>query len=258
MIQLKHTAHYPELDIEFINTKGVPLIIGCTLTSEEKPFSIGPSDTMDKQKRNDNQFLLSKMLKTSPDKMIFLKQKHSSDIFEFYDDEAFPSVAPMEFVGEYDAAISNVSGSQINLSLADCAGVILYHPKSNKVAAIHSGWKGTKKSITEKTLDRMAGDSGIVQFAKELLVWFMPSAAGENYEVGKEFKEYFPNSVHVKGDRLYFDNRKEIERRLLSMGVKKDNIFHPDTCTISDKRYHSYRRDGDKAGRMNAFVKLEE
>jgi YfiH family protein len=253
----KHIAHYPGVDIEFVHTKDLPVIIGCTHTSEEKPFSIGPSYNMDADKKYENQKKLAQILKTDLEKMIYINQVHGDGVYVVDKDNPFPTDGKMGGVGEFDAAISRLPGSQLNLSIADCGGVMMYHPEDRAIAAVHSGWKGTKAAITEKTLMRMAAERDKKEYVKDLKVWFMPSASGEAYEVGEEFKEYFPETTVMKEGKCYFDNRKEIKRRLYSYGITEENLYDYGECTISKNCYHSFRRDGEDSGRMNAFIKLE-
>jgi YfiH family protein len=254
-----HTAKYPEVDVEFINTKDFPVTIGCTLNSEEKPFTIGPSRNTDSNLIKENKAKLNAYLKTKPSKSIYLYQTHSDNIYLPDSSTELRLDGGYDNVGEYDAAISNIKGSQINLSVADCGAVILFHRDSNTIACIHSGWKGTEKSITEKTIIKFAKGLGksVDQIANSLVVWLLPSATGDAYEVGEEFIEKFPDSISLKAGKVYFDNKKEIISRLTGLGVKDENIHVCASCTIGDNKYHSFRREGELSGRMNAFVRLE-
>jgi hypothetical protein len=51
-----------------------------------------------------------------------------------------------------------------------------------------------------------------------------------------------------------FDNVAEIKHQLLEAGLYEQNISISGLCTIRDERFHSYRRDGERAGRMVAFI----
>lgn len=254
-----HTAKYPEVDVEFINTKDFPVTIGCTLNSADKPFTIGPSRNTDSNLIKENKAKLNAYLKTEPSKSIYLYQTHSDNIYQPDSSTEIRLDGGFENVGEYDAAISNIKGSQLNLSVADCAAVIIYHRESNTIAGVHSGWKGTEKSITEKTISQLAKGLGkpVDEIANSLVAWLLPSATGEAYEVGEEFIEKFPDSITQIDGKAYFDNKKEIISRLMNLGVKSENIHVCGSCTIGDNKYHSFRRDGELSGRMNAFVRLE-
>ena len=92
----------------------------------------------------------------------------------------------------------------------------------------------------------------------DMRIWLSPCASGRAYEVGAEVAERFPSSITRDDKGRYFlDIRKENRRRLLSAGISHDHIESSEECTITDERFHSYRRDKDKAGRMGCFVKLD-
>ena len=90
-----------------------------------------------------------------------------------------------------------------------------------------------------------------------MLLFLPPSASVDNYEVGEEFLDYFPNSIIKKNDNYYFDNKNEIINQLLNCGCLIENIESINECTIVDKRYHSYRRDKNDSGRMSAFIGIK-
>ncbi|MBF0123531.1 MAG: laccase domain-containing protein, partial [Candidatus Omnitrophica bacterium] len=46
-------------------------------------------------------------------------------------------------------------------------------------------------------------------------------------------------------------------RQLWDLGVRKENVFDCCQDTFSDLGYHSYRRDGEKAGRMINVIMMK-
>ncbi len=151
-----------------------------------------------------------------------------------------------------DAMITDCKNIILNISVADCAAVLIYDSNKLVVAAIHSGWRGTKQNIISKTIailiDTYKCNSNDIQ------AMIMPSASIENYEVGKEFCDYFPNSTVNTNGKFYFDNKKEITMQLLDCNISESNIVISNECSIKNNRFHSFRRDGSKSGRMNAFI----
>lgn len=166
-----------------------------------------------------------------------------------------PSPNSIEII-ESDAIISNLSGILYNVSIADCQAILVYDPINNAIAAIHSGWKGTSLNIVGKTISKLIDTYGTNP--SKLLVYLAPSACLENYEVGFEFTELFPETTIKIEDKYYFDNRKEISNQLLETGVRNNNIESNIECTITSNRYHSYRRDKNASGRMSAFIGIRD
>ncbi len=156
---------------------------------------------------------------------------------------------------EADALITNEKQLMLLVKIADCAAILLYDRKRQVIAAIHSGWRGTKANIVEKSINLMKQNFGTD--SKSIMAYVSPSASVKHYQVGEEFLTFFPNVIIKRGNKYYFDNKKLITEQLLSAGVSKSHIEVSDICTIADNDYHSYRRDGDCSGRMGAFIMLK-
>ena len=155
-----------------------------------------------------------------------------------------------------DGMICNEAGILLVVKIADCCCVMIYDPVQQAVAALHSGWRGTYKNIVRHGIEGMKQHFG--SLPGDLLVFLSPSASGERYEVGWDVARYFPESAkQLNDEKFLFDNKRELYGQLLSCGVSPQNIEVSDICTISDTNYHSYRRDGQKSGRMAAFIGLK-
>ena len=76
----------------------------------------------------------------------YLKQIHSDKIL-IINEETIDKINE----SEGDAIITNLKNIAIGVFTADCVPVILVDENTSTIAAIHSGWKGTYKSITLKT-----------------------------------------------------------------------------------------------------------
>lgn len=157
---------------------------------------------------------------------------------------------------ESDGMITQEQGIVLAVGMADCAGVLLYDPCHKAVAAVHSGWGGTRLNIVHEALATLHAMYGTQ--ASDVLVYIGPAASGERYEVREDVAQYFPSSVlrRIDEHRWLFDNRARIVEQLRACGVQPNNIEVSSGCTIADTRYHSHRRDGTRAGRMVAFIGL--
>lgn len=189
--------------------------------------------------------------------IIFQEQTHS-DIIKVIDTDEFKSKKDSESIiiniGNSDAMITNFNNIILSVYVADCGGVLIYDKVKRCIAAVHSGWQGSKKNIVGKTIMKMENEYG--SKAKDLLVYLSPCASVDKFEVGEEFTEYFPKSIRKSNGKLYFNNKKEIKSQLLEKGVLEKNIEISNLCTISNKKLHSFRRDKEKSGRMAVFIGL--
>lgn len=156
---------------------------------------------------------------------------------------------------ESDALICAEPEVVLCVRLADCGGVVLFDPHHDAVAAVHSGWRGTRADIVAATVAAMAAQFGTRP--RDLLAWIAPCASVASYEVGDEFAAWFPRHVERRGARLHFDNQAALREQLSACGVPVAAIEVSPLCTIADRRFHSHRRDGAAAGRNCLWAMLQ-
>lgn len=165
-----------------------------------------------------------------------------------------------EEVLEGDALITGNSDVLICVRTADCLPLLIADTKSNFVAAVHCGWKGTSKRLAAK----------VVQVLKEsfqcdpssLLVAFGPAIGADCFEVGEDVVQEFGYTGKQEGTIFspygsgkHLLNLKKANRlQLEAAGVSPDRIFSLNICTHCDPRFFSYRRDRDECGRLLNFI----
>lgn len=160
-------------------------------------------------------------------------------------------------IEQADALITNRQNIVIYVKIADCAGILIYEPTAECVAAIHSGWKGTKLNIAGKTIKELQKQYNAKP--SNMLVYISPMASAKNYEVGREFFDYFPKDVlYENNNKLFYDNLKMIISQLVAAGIKSENIEYSVLCTIDNNDLHSFRRDKENSGRMAVYIGLKK
>jgi copper oxidase (laccase) domain-containing protein len=76
-----------------------------------------------------------------------------------------------------------------------------------------------------------------------------------NEEVAVKFENKIVSYDNMK---VFVDLKKENEFQLQQLGLVTGNIEVSKHCTICEKDlFHSFRRDGTRAGRMIAFIYLK-
>ncbi len=158
--------------------------------------------------------------------------------------------------GESDAMITKKTNTALCISTADCTSVFVYDPKVKIIAGIHSGWRGTQKKITAKTLNRMKSEFGCK--ADNLFVYLGPSVSQVNYEVGKEVADLFePRYIDKKNNKLYLDVPAANYDMIQEAGVPPGQIQKSSLCSFEYKELlHSYRRDGKRSGRALGVIAI--
>lgn len=180
----------------------------------------------------------------------YLNQIHSDLILRF-----------AEGIQDGDALITDRTKTAIGVFTADCVPVILVDTKKGAIAAIHSGWKGTKALIVSKTIERLQENYG--SKAEDIRVYIGPHIGGCCYEVSMELLEEFTSAAIYSNIKVGNNNKLDLEKciivQLKEKGVKKENISTTNICTACNKQYelYSYRNSENKQGRMFSFVYLK-
>ncbi len=159
-------------------------------------------------------------------------------------------------ISKTDGLITQEKNLPIGVLTADCLSIFIHDNKTGTIGILHAGWKGTYKEIAKKAVALF-----IKKFkasAKDLNVFFGPLIRSCCYEVGGEFKKYFPKELlKKKNNKFYFDLVKANKKQLMDSGVKAGNIFDCKICSCCDDNLFSYRREGKKTGRMISLIVLK-
>ena len=152
-----------------------------------------------------------------------------------------------------DGLMTDNSEIILTLKVADCVPVYLSSP--HIIGLIHSGWRGTVGEIVPNAVKKML-EMGVAP--KEFSVFLGPAIGFCCYEVDEEVAENFNiNSKRkMKSGKWKVGLHEEIYLQLTEIGIPPANIKTSEICTFESQDYHSYRRDGSKAGRMFAFMRL--
>jgi len=176
-------------------------------------------------------------------KIVTLNQVHGNHIHN----------AGLSILPDGDGLYTNNPDYVLGIALADCCGIMIYDPKNMAIMALHAGWRGANLNIGAKGMEIMKEQFGTDP--SEALIWLTPSAGSERYEVGPEFMDIFPGFVDQVDMTNYFDLRSYIASTLRDCGVLAQHIEMSTICTITDNRFHSFRREGN-IDRNIAFLGL--
>jgi len=143
--------------------------------------------------------------------------------------------------GEADALIADIPGVTVEIRTADCLPVLLLDRARRRVAAVHAGWRGVVAEIVPAAV---AGLGGNLEAA------IGPGIGVCCFEVGPEVSERFGRE-----GRVHVDLAAIVREQLRRAGVSA--IHDLTACTKCDAaRFHSYRRDGQAAGRLVSGIGL--
>ncbi|MCQ2959502.1 MAG: peptidoglycan editing factor PgeF [Bacteroidales bacterium] len=173
-----------------------------------------------------------------------LRQVHSAKIVEV--DDSFVNDS------EADGFFTRRKGVMLSISIADCGSILFHDEDFSIIAGLHCGWRGTRDGIIQNMVKIL---SQYVE-PQKIHAYIGPMISGENYEVGKEFLNYFPNDFFSeKNNSLYFNLNKTVESTLQNLNIGTIHNANLDTYS-NPELFFSYRRDG-KTGRMCSFIGLK-
>ena len=214
-----------------------------------------------------NQRILTDYLQISHEHLIIPYQIHKDRIKIIPDNfKSYSAQEKNEFLYGVDALITNISGFCIGITTADCTPILLYDSEKKVVASIHAGWRGTVKSISEKTVLLMQS-----QFAccpENIWAAIGPCIGETVYEVGDEvflaFKENgFPmNEISFFNEqtkKYHINLTKANTFSLIKAGVPVNHIESADVCTFNNaETFFSARKQGIQSGRFLSAIMLKE
>ena len=240
IIRSKIFEQYPELVFGMSTRSGSDDALGRNMS-----FNVGD----DTQNVRENRKRFFAELGIDGERIAFPQQEHTNVVHI--------CTAPAHYP-RCDALVTATKGIFLAVSVADCTPVVLYDPSKRIVAGIHAGWRGTSKNIVRNAVQLMKEHYAVD--ANNIAAFIGPSAAACCYEVGSDVAALFPTECKKeKGSGKFLLDVKEANRlQLLANGVQESHIeVHPD-CSIHNRLYHSYRRDGKKSGRMLAVIGMEK
>lgn len=166
---------------------------------------------------------------------------------------------PLTRIPDTDGLFTQDPKIALITSHADCAPIFLFHPESRVVGLIHAGWRGTLAGIASAGASRIQEEFGVL--LSDLQVTIGPMITTCNYPVGDDVAELFvdkfgPGVIARYGNRPHLDVFAAIVIDLLRAGVSQARVTVRPPDTFSDPRWSSYRRDGEQAGGMLAYIRL--
>ena len=110
-------------------------------------LSMAPADILTEAEFDAHLRFFSDSINVPLTRIKFNKQTHS-DIIHIVDEKSH--------ITEGDALITNVRNLLIYVKIADCGAILIHDDINNVIAAVHSGWHGTKQKILLGTINILA------------------------------------------------------------------------------------------------------
>jgi hypothetical protein len=152
-----------------------------------------------------------------------------------------------------DGSVATAPGVTLMVRAADCVPVLMADPESGVIGAAHSGRPGLVAGVVPATVARMR-ELG----ADRITAWIGPHVCGSCYEVPAamqaEVGALVPAAVATTSwGTPSLDIGAGVRAQLAEAGVEVHDLSR---CTRESPDLYSYRRDGDRAGRLAGLIRL--
>ena len=152
-----------------------------------------------------------------------------------------------------DALVGSAPGEAVRVVTADCVPILLASADGTRYAAVHAGWKGTLLRIVQSAVTAMESQPSA------LTAYIGPAVGPCCYAVdsGRRalFESEFPGWLAPAEQGSSLDLQTLNTRQLHQAGLPPSAIHTEARCTACEVGLCcSYRRDGDRAGRMAALI----
>ena len=183
-----------------------------------------------------------------PSNPVWINQTHSSICV---------NASKVKSIVEADASFTSKPGVVCGVLTADCLPVFISKKDGSKVGVAHAGWRGLITGVLESLLESLECEGD------DLVVHLGPAISMSHFEVGEEIRSLFlsknnnfERSFLLKNNKLYLDLYDAA--KVILEGFNVESISGGDRCTFEEsKHFFSYRRDGNKSGRMAHLVWME-
>lgn len=178
-----------------------------------------------------------------------LHQVHGDVVVEVSSADPFPG--PEDAVPVGDALVTAERGVGLMIRVADCVPVVLADPAAGVIGAAHAGRRGVELDIVGRTVERMRALGAV-----DVRAWVGPHVCGDCYEVPHQMRAEVAATVPATHAETSWgtpalDLAAGVEAQLAAAGVRSQHVRR---CTLEDDTLHSYRRDGERAGRLAGLV----
>jgi YfiH family protein len=150
-----------------------------------------------------------------------------------------------------DALVTRLPQVALMVRVADCLPVLLADPAAGVVGAAHAGRQGLVAGVVPRTVDAMR-DLG----ATRIRAWVGPHVCGRCYEVPDGLRTQVAATVpgtyaETSWGTPALDLGAGVAAQLAALGVRSLDVSR---CTLEDDDLFSYRRQGERSGRLAGLV----
>lgn len=195
-----------------------------------------------------------------PDRIVRLTQVHGAAVHVHVRGARIAPARPPA-----DAVTTDDPDVALAVQVADCVPVLIADAEGRAVAAVHAGWRGTAAGAVTAAVEALRGEFGVN--SDRLIAAIGPAIGPCCYRVGRDVIDWLGQAGHDRrtveswvvraGAGQSLDLWSANRDQLLASGLTPDRVHIAGVCTACHPGlFHSYRRDGRRAGRMAGVIRL--
>jgi len=196
-----------------------------------------------------NRLTLLSHLRLDPEWVAYADQVHSNRIKVVAEGGTYPST---------DGLITQIPTLTLGIQVADCTAILLWDSTNRVIGALHAGWRGAAGDIVPMGIEKMVEQGAN---PRNIKAFVSPCISLKNFEVGQEVAVQFPDEFvdYEHYQKPHLNLKSFLKHQLVEAGIPKEQIEVSDRCTIEEADdFYSYRREGEKSGRMLALIQMTE
>jgi YfiH family protein len=201
---------------------------------------------------------LARLMEVPADVIVRVRQVHGREVLVLMEGDRPPAPG----VAAADAVVTTDPRLVPSVRIADCVPILIADERRRVVAAVHAGWRGTAAGVAVETVKRIAA-LGIDP--DSLVAAIGPSIGPCCYQVDRvvraEFDGMWPEAdawfAPEDGARFKLDLWRANRDQLIAAGLRPESIWTAGLCTADHlDLFFSHRKEGERAGRMVAAIRL--
>jgi YfiH family protein len=211
-------------------------------------LNLGTSNGDDPERVTRNHEALAMGVGLAPDRVVRMSQVHGDRV-------AVVSERP-EDVPVADGMVTATPGLALLVRVADCVPVLLADPETGVVGVAHAGRPGLTAGIVRATVDRLRSAGG-----RRIVAWLGPHVCGGCYEVPEAMRAEVADAAPAAWSTTAWgtpalDVGAGVASQLRDLDVEVIDPMATDSawCTRENDDLFSYRRQGQRSGRLGGLV----
>lgn len=184
-----------------------------------------------------------------------IKQVHGNHIVS-------TSTHSIDFASEADGHYTSTTLLGLAIATADCMPIMIFCESTKKVFSLHAGWRGIAQRILPKALKQITQKDKAA--ASSLHIYVGPHILESSFEIKQDAFALLKDSALDSQDCFTHDDsiircnlKKILIKQTKEFFIDETQIHFLNYDTVTDIRFHSYRRDRESSGRQLSFIALE-